>query len=183
MKNKYEIRGDVTAIFLESPKYGSMETLIDTVDLPWVQEFPNNWRAHWNPKSKYFYVRGSVTEAGKPGVMYLHRWVSGLMVDGVDVDHQNLNTLDNRRSSNLRVCTRAENMQNRKGAQVNNLSSGIRGVSWDKFTNSWKAHIKINGILKHLGRFKEPHKAEAAVKEARAELMPFSKEGAFAYDT
>ena len=183
MKNEFEIRGNATAVFLESPKYGPMETIIDTEDLPWVQEFPNAWRAHWNPKSKYFYVAGSLTEFRKTVVIYLHRWLVGFPVDCVDVDHRNLDTLDNKRSSNLRVCTRAQNMQNRKGAQVNNISSGIRGVSWDKYTKSWKAHIKLNGVLKHIGRFKDVRKAEAAVKEARAKLMPFSKEGALNYDT
>lgn len=182
MKNKFEIRGDITAIFLESPKYGSLETIIDTVDLPWVQSFPNTWYAHWNPKSQYFYVRGNITEFGKLTGVLLHRWLMGIMVDGVDVDHRNLNTLDNRRSSNLRVCSRSENMQNRKGAQINNMSSGIRGVSWDKFTSSWKVHIKLNGKMMHIGRFTELSEAEKAVKEARAKLMPFSKEGAVAYD-
>lgn len=183
MKNSFEIRGSITAIFLESDKYGSMETLVDTIDLPWVQAFPNTWYAWWNPKSKYFYVRGNYTESGKHINILLHRWIMGVMVDGVDVDHRNMNTLDNRRSTNLRTSSRSENMQNRKGAQVNNISSGIRGVSWDKFTNSWKAHIKLNGKPMHIGRFKNLSDAETAVKKARAQLMPFSPEGVVAYDS
>lgn len=177
MKNNFEIRAEITAIFLESSKYGTLETLIDTEDLPYAQSFPNAWYAHWNPRSQYFYVLGNMTEFGKQTVVLLHRWLMGVIVDGTDVDHRNMDTLDNRRSSNLRACTRSENMQNRKSAQRNNLSSFIRGVSWDKSTYSWKAYLKLNGHMVNVGRFKDLREAEVAVIKSRARMMPFSPEG------
>ena len=33
------------------------------------------------------------------------------------------------------------------------ISSGVKGVSWDKDTNKWRARIKIDGIQIHLGLF------------------------------
>lgn len=39
MKNDFEIRGDVTAIFLRRKDGNPMETIISTSDLPKAQEF------------------------------------------------------------------------------------------------------------------------------------------------
>ena len=56
MKNDFEIRGDVTAIFINSPKYGTKEVLISTNKLKRAQEI-GSWRVNWNQKAKAFYVQ------------------------------------------------------------------------------------------------------------------------------
>ena len=70
--------------------------------------------------------------------------------DGFDTDHINKNKLDNRRD-NLRTVTRSQNKIN-VGLNANN-KSGYKGIYWDKFTNKWRAEIKINYKKINLGRF------------------------------
>jgi hypothetical protein len=92
----------------------------------------------------------------------------------MEVDHKNHNALDNT-DDNLRVCTSAENQQNKKGAYANN-KSGIRGVCWKKDNKKWLAHFQINGVKKHIGLFTNIEDAEQAVIEARMKHMPYSQE-------
>ena len=90
------------------------------------------------------------------------------------IDHINGNPSDNR-ICNLRKCTKSENSKNR-GKQKNN-TSGVKGVTWDKQCNKWKAQIKFNGKVKNLGVFKDLEFAALVVKEARTKFH-----GVFAKD-
>jgi hypothetical protein len=76
------------------------------------------------------------------------------------VDHRNGNTLDNRRC-NLRVCTHAENMRNRKASRGRALP---KGVHFRK--NGYEAYIRVNTKLVYIGRFKTEPEATAAYNEA-----------------
>jgi hypothetical protein len=176
LKNSYEIRGEITAISLNS-KYGEVETLIDTEDLGIVDCFPNTWYAHWYPNTKSFYCDGSLYLEGKQITVRMHRYITDCPEDMVP-DHINNDTLNNRRS-NLRLATNAENKQNLNGAYQNNQSSGIRGVSWHKHSRKWVAHIRTKGKRQHLGYFHTVAEAEKAVLEARRNHMPFSKEAIY----
>lgn len=68
-----------------------------------------------------------------------------------DLDHINRNKSDNR-IENLREVSVSCNLRNR-GNQKNN-TSGVKGVSWHKMGNSWKATISINSKCVYLGLFK-----------------------------
>jgi hypothetical protein len=70
----------------------------------------------------------------------------------LDVDHRNGNGLDNRRS-NLRVATRAQNMQN-SHSQVS-TSSRYKGVSWRKDIRKWDVRIVVHGRQIFLGHFRD----------------------------
>lgn len=49
--------------------------------------------------------------------------------------------------------------------------SGVRGVAWCSQTQKWRAHLTINGKMKHLGRFPDIESAAAArAQAARAHL-------------
>jgi hypothetical protein len=86
---------------------------------------------------------------------YLHLEIFGPCED--DVDHRNLNKLDNRRE-NLRAATRSQNMANTVKTKAN--TSGFKGVSWASHANKFRARIRIHGKpYKHLGYF---HSAEDA---------------------
>jgi len=85
----------------------------------------------------------------------LHRLVMRAPSDKM-VDHINHDRLDNRKS-NLRLCSRAENMANQRLLDAN--TSGYKGVCWETRTKKWKVQISVNGITRHLGRFTDKIKA------------------------
>lgn len=177
LKNNYEIRGDVTAIFLNRKNGDVLETLIDTADLDKAKEFPNTWCATWAQLTQSFYCYGKMQlPSGERVSILLHRWLTDCPLE-MHVDHFDNNTLNNRRQSNLRITTPGQNHQNRSGAQ-RNTSTGVRGVCWHAKSQKWQALIKANGKRKHLGFFDSIAEAESAVKAARSACMPFSKEAA-----
>ena len=105
----------------------------------------------WRLRSGYVVHRNGVL---------LHRLIANARPDQV-VDHIDGNPLNNM-VANLRVCTHAENMRNRKAHANNKL--GIKGVYRDK--NRWRAQIRANGQKHEPGSFKSPEEAHAAYKSA-----------------
>lgn len=171
MKNDYVIRGQVTAIFV---KYNgnTLETLIDTEDLSKVMQFPKAWRSDHKGYVLGTSVVGS--RGRKQQYVRLHRIVMECP-EGMYVDHINHNPLDNRKE-NLRVVTAAENNQNYQGAKLNNLSSGVRGVTWSRTFKQWVARVNRNGKVVYQKHFNDLEEARKEVEVARALLMPMSKE-------
>lgn len=175
MKNDFEIRGDVTSVLINSPKHGKIETLISTCKLERAKEFKGTWYAVWDGVTNSFYINGHLPiNQGKRKITDLHRWITNAP-SGMVVDHRNHDTLDNT-DENLRIVTHAQNQQNRKSAQSNNKSSGLRGVTWDKKLGRWRSYIRINGKQKHLGFFNDILEAERAAIESRKKYMPYSHE-------
>ena len=66
------------------------------------------------------------------------------------LDHINGERDDNR-ISNLRLCTHAQNMRNRRKPTRN--SSGLKGVSWCKKQQRWHVQIKADHKTYNLGYF------------------------------
>ncbi|EFV7169986.1 hypothetical protein GM387_01295 [Shigella flexneri] len=83
------------------------------------------------------------------------------------VDHRNGITDDNRRM-NLRVCTQAENCWNRK--IHSNNTSGVKGVSFNKASQKWRARIMVHGVTHFLGLFDNVDDAKEAIRKKREEL-------------
>ena len=77
-------------------------------------------------------------KTGKRRMLYMHTELLGDMVD-----HKDGNGLNNARS-NLRHCTPAENMRNRKMAQ--RTKSGYKGVWFNSKRNKFVAYIKLDGV-------------------------------------
>lgn len=122
-------------------------------------------------KFKWHYNNGYAARTtrsnGVAKVLKMHRFIMNLQPDdGMDVDHVNGNSLDNR-IANLRICTHAENMRNQKAYK--NAKSGFKGVYRYK-NRTWTAQIQINGKKKNLGYFETPEKAHAAYVAAAKEL-------------
>jgi hypothetical protein len=84
-----------------------------------------------------------------------------------NIDHIN-GFRDDNRIENLRKCSRSQNQMNEK-LRPNN-TSGIKGVSWCKSAERWRARVQAYGQVKYVGNFKSRAKAEQAVKDARLEL-------------
>ena len=82
---------------------------------------------------------------------------------GLVVDHINHKGLDNRKS-NLRICTNAENIRNRK--KMNKLK--YKGIVLKKYPNKnmYEAKIHWNGKTRYLGLYDKQIEAARAYNEA-----------------
>lgn len=118
----------------------------------------------------WHYTRGHASYSAPDNggnAIYLHRLIME-PGDGEEVDHINGNGLDNRRI-NLRVCTHAQNMKNRK-KRSSPTSSIYKGVSWHKREQRWIARIYSDGTCHHLGYHDEEVEAAKAYNRAAREL-------------
>ncbi len=111
----------------------------------------NQWKWHYKPsrtgKTGYAARRSSKAEGG--GIIKMHNVILPPPIS-MEVDHIDGNGLNNQ-TSKLRIGTHQQNSMNRRLPSTN--KSGFKGVSWDKYTNKWKAYIKIDGKCHTLGRF------------------------------
>lgn len=101
----------------------------------------------------------------------MHRFIMNFPKNK-EVDHKNHNGLDNQRC-NLRICTHAENQQNK------NVFKGIskfKGVTKHKFARKWMSHIGFNCKSIHLGYFNSEIEAARAYDQAAVKCF-----GEFAY--
>ncbi|WP_342515432.1 HNH endonuclease [Sutcliffiella sp. FSL R7-0096] len=154
MKNRFEIRGDFTAIFLKRRNGQVIETLIDTNDLEKVNSFPGSWCAKQRRNSNSFYVINHKSE-------YMHRLIMDAPKDKV-VDHINRNSLDNRRR-NLRVVTNSENRLNHSNNLFSQLQTG--SISWHKRDKKWRVRVYENKKRKWLGHFSTHKEAEECLAQ------------------
>jgi hypothetical protein len=134
------------------------KAIVDAEDFPKVANI--KWNAAKNGKRGQFYAMNQVS-AGK-GVTIatpMHR----LIMDapkGMVVDHINGDTLDNRRS-NLRICTIAQNGQNR--SKQSNNTSGVKGVYCNTTRGTWQVAFDSNGKRHYGGTF---HSLDSARNKA-----------------
>lgn len=178
MKNEYEVRGDVTAIIINSKKHGKVETIISTRNLKRACEITGSWCLIYSKSNNSLYVYTNLYSemshvVGGRKKISLHRWLTEA-TNGYMVDHINHDTLDNT-TSNLRICSNSENAQNRKSANTSS-KSGVRGVSWSKTHKKWRVQVRVIDCV-YTGFFESLSDAEGMAVKVRAEMMPFSSEG------
>jgi hypothetical protein len=116
------------------------------------------------------YAKRTPRVDGRRVVIYLHRLVADAK-PGEDVDHINRDRLDCRRA-NLRVGTRALNLQN---VASRGGTSRHRGVSWHRGAGRWRATVKLAGKAHHLGLFDDEERAAEAAIAFRAEHMDWAE--------
>jgi len=75
-----------------------------------------------------------------------------------DIDHIDRNRSNNK-IENLREVSRSCNMRN--STQQNSTSSGVKGLTWNKRDQKWKAYIVVNNISKYLGYYSDFTEAAA----------------------
>jgi hypothetical protein len=155
MKNRYSIDGDITKI--EIKRKGEVaHTIIDTCDLEKVISFGNvTW--DWEKRR---YARTKRFSDGKSKTIYLHRLLMDFPEN--DVDHKNRNKLDNRRSCNLRVVTRQENIWNKES----------NNICFHKASGLWRAIIYVDGKSLTL-YFKTKKEAIEEAKKMKKEFHKF----------
>lgn len=146
--NNIEIKDDYAEIIISNKKYSEIRFKIDKEDIEKVK----NFKFLIQEFSSGLYARSS-----RNGSKYLHQIIMNVP-KGMCIDHINKDTTDNRKN-NLRICTHAENMQNKKN---NNKCVGVRFIE-DK--NKYEARITKNGKIYILGFFTNFYDAVKARKQ------------------
>ncbi len=135
---------------------GGQIVLIDDEDSSLVSQY--KWRlinAKTDEKPRYYVISDKRLPSGKWQPVLMHRLLTGAP-KGLQVDHINGDSLDNRKS-NLRFATQSQNNANSR--HQTNKSSRYRGVSWIKRRKRWRAFIQHEGRYIHLGHFEDEKQA------------------------
>lgn len=137
-------------------------------DHKWLTRW--RWQAAWSSADECFYaIRTHREKWKKQETIRMHRFILGLTRKDLRVvDHENGNTLDNRRRirgrGNLRIVTHRQSKLN-CGVRKDCVS-GFKGVGVDKHTGRFRARITIHGKLTSLGHFETPEAAHRAYCKA-----------------
>jgi hypothetical protein len=170
MRNEYRHNENgTTSIFLNC-KGSKIETTISTPDFEKVNSFEGTWSANYHISGNYR-VQCELWGCKPRKVMFLHRFIMN-PPDNMEVDHINMNQLDNTRE-NLRIVTRNQNAQNRRSTK--NSTTGVRGVFWIKERKKYRASVTKDRKTHHLGYFKTIEEAEKVVIEARRKMFTHSE--------
>ena len=134
--------------------------IIDQDDYKAISQF--KWQAHYDPSLGQYYAVDTRWHKEKK-VYYTARMHREIMncPNGMEVDHINGNKLDNRKC-NLRICTRTQNMHNRK--KYKNSTNNYKGVF--RHGEKWRASIMANRKKHYLGVFETEIEAYKAYQVA-----------------
>jgi len=141
----------------EIPLKKGIVALIDLSDVPTADKYGwvlDDTKANW-------YVHTCIDRKLRTKTVRLHQ----LLLQppkGFFVDHKNGNGLDNRRS-NLRLATNSQNGANRR--KLSPKTSAYKGVH-RRENGKWRASIRVNKRLLHLGTFENEIDAAAAYNKA-----------------
>ncbi len=125
------------------------------------------WHAWRSSKGEGWYPSRSIRKGSDRSRILMHRVLLN-PPKGLEVDHRNGNTLDNRRS-NLRLATRSQQGVNTRIPRDN--TSGVKGVSWDKSRKLWHSYIAVNHVRTTLGFFEKLEDAANARRIKESELF------------
>ncbi len=141
-------------------------TLVDDADFDWLSQW--KWHADETRYGGFMAARHRKGDQWKGrGKLRMHRVITDCPC-GMQVDHKNHDTLDNRRD-NLRICTGRQNQQNQQPQQ--GKTSQYKGVSFYKATKCWMAYIKHRKKKYHLGCFTNEIDAAKAYDEKAKEFF------------
>lgn len=171
--NSYDLSQEYGIGYTENlNNVGTNEFFFDLEDYEKIKEY---W---W-----YFNENGYL-ESKNDKTIRIHRLILNLTEENELADHiHGFYTRHDNRKSNLRKCTKQQNVMNSK-IRISN-KSGITGVAWDKSRNKWMAYIDYCKKRINLGRFSNFEDAVKARKEAEdkyhgewsyenSQLIPYS---------
>lgn len=134
--------------------------LVDDEDF----DFLNQWKWFALKSNRTFYAART---AGRKEIIYMHRFILGLIDSKKISDHIDRDGLNNQRS-NLRIASKRQSGANRNS--FTNSSSKFLGVSWDKKSNKWRASIKDESKNNNLGVFVNELDAAVAYNKKALEV-------------
>ena len=150
-RNKYDLSGEYGIGYTSKGE----EFYFDLEDYDKIKDY--TW---------YFDKDGYVVSGSGKRHRKMHRVVMNAS-NGFDIDHIHEGTRNDNRKSNLRECTRAENIRNKTKFSRN--TSGCLGVYWNKRINKWGVRIVKNGKEFYIGSFNDKQDAINARIQAEKE--------------
>lgn len=134
------------------PLAGGRFALVDEEDYDRVSVY--NWCSYFNGRVPY----------AQCDHVTMHHFILKV---ALEIDHKNLNGLDNRKE-NLRICSHSENGMNRPKRRTP-TSSKFKGVSFARNVGKWHAEITIRPKRWNLGYFINEEDAARAYDKAALE--------------
>lgn len=157
----------------EIPLTQGKVALVDDEDYERVSRYKwfalKSGKRFYAARAEILRTRKEVKKTGLPRQKFIlmHRFIMN-PPDGMDVDHQNHDTVDNQKE-NLRICTRGQNNMNQLPERGG--GSQFKGVTWDKRRWKWAAQLKYNGKHVFGGYFNDESKAARAYDVKAKELF------------
>jgi hypothetical protein len=143
----------------EIPLTRGKTAIVDDADYEWLSQW--KWCAGVGGSgTKCYAVRHQGTGIKKRKMVLMHRIITNTP-DGMECDHINGNSLDNRRE-NLRICTHMENIRNRPLSKNN--TTGYKGVVSRR--GRYMVTIRLDYKRIYLGDFDTAEEAACAYDEA-----------------
>lgn len=139
-------------------------TVVDDDDYDKLAQY--RWRAVIKKDGRAYAGRNVPLPNRKQKAVLMHRIILN-PPSGMDTDHANGDSLDNRKC-NLRIATRAQNNFNQKLRKDN--KTGTKGVIFNKERKKYQARLFFNGKQKYLGSFETVEAATVARDAAAKEL-------------
>jgi hypothetical protein len=176
-----DIAGIEFSIFCSKTKLDAkvlpVKPLVDVVVWKVVEEFPNYMVSNKGEVMKTatnIILKGGIDTSGYRSVSLtmnkvqktynVHKLVARMHIENpfrhacVDhIDHCRTNNV----ASNLRWCSHSQNGMNASKRSKPSTSS-YKGVHWRKDTQKWRASVRLDGKLKHLGHFTSEVQAAVA---------------------
>lgn len=138
------------------------EILIDDEDFDKVKHI--TWGVLRAKQTNYACGRNKGVACKDKKMYLIHRIIMDAP-DGIFVDHIDRNGLNNQKS-NLRICTNAQNLWNRKATHGKSKYKGVCLTG-----KSWFARVCKNGEKFYIGSFKTEELAALAYNAAATELF------------
>ena len=125
----------------------------------------SRWKWSALRDGKRWYAVRSYQDGKKRQLTYMHRQIMGAQSEQ-QVDHRNMNGLDNRRE-NIRFCTNSQNHANTKKRA--GCTSKFKGVYLA--AKKWRAQIYVHKKRYQLGYFDDEVEAARSYNDAATELF------------
>jgi hypothetical protein len=146
-------------IYYDKRKLNGLFAIVDNEDYDWLMKKTENW----------FVLDGRYVGCNKGHQRFhrMHRLIMGATDPKIFVDHIDHNGFNNQKS-NLRLCTNSQNCMNK--IKNPNSTSKYKGVSLNKESKKWAAHITKDYKNYYIGLFDNEIGAALAYNKKAKEL-------------